>query len=236
MFNKSLSLVIELEAFLLKGRLSDWTWLRFLQRLLWYPLKFLKMGMAEKTSGIYLWSYVGFAGALVGLGIIEITGLAKSEAASFVNLALMLLTALIVLFSLPSFYGHSGVTPEAVSFVVDYLGTNGFQQEKEVELLKKTIKPIEDRSRNRVTALKWAVGLIWASFIYSFSKAIEPSQSTPAAIASNLWTISGLFFTVLAAYLLVWGYEAALDKLFRAIEFGCNDFCYALEVAKRAGA
>ncbi|KQV44730.1 MULTISPECIES: hypothetical protein [unclassified Duganella] len=233
MYEKTLSLIIELEAFLLEGRLSSSTLLRLLQRLLWLPLKFLKMGVKEKTNGIFLWAYIAFAAAFIGVGLIESIGLAKTEAANIMNLTLMLAPALLVLFSLPSFYAHSGVTPDAVNFVVDFLGKNGFQSEKEVELLKKSIKPIEERSRNRVTALKWIVGLIWASFIYTFSKVLEPSQSTMAGIASSLWTLAIMALTLIAAYLLVWGYEAALDKLFKAVEFGCNDFCYSLEVAKR---
>jgi hypothetical protein len=233
MYYRTICLLIELEAFLLEGRLSEIAPLRLLQRLLWLPLKFLKMGMKEKTNGIFLWAYIAFGAAFVGAGLIEGMGIAKTEAANIMNLTLMLVPALLVLFSLPSFYGHSGVTPEAVNFVVNYLGRNGFQSEKEVELLKKSIKPIEDRSRNRVTALKWVVGLIWASFTYVLSKALEPSGATPAGLSSTPWTIIVMVLSLVAAYLLVWGYEAALDKLFRAIEFGCNEFCYSLEIAKR---
>ena len=43
--------------------------------------------------------------------------------------------------------------------------------------------------------------------------------------------LAWMFMGVIVSYLCVWDYDAALDKLFRAIEFGCNDFCSAIEVS-----
>lgn len=229
MYNQSLVLIIAVEASLLGERLSDWPPINYLQRLVWFPLKFLRMGIAEKTKSMSLWAFIAFIFMVVGAWVVNNTGIARTEAANIVMLASMIIPAFLVLFALPSFYGHSGVTEATVDFVTQHLSSSGFKNTKEVELLKKSIKPIEDRSRNRVTALKWVVGLLWAGFIYAFSKGLESSQATPAALVSYTLTSAGLLVAVFAAYLVVWGYEASLDKLFRAIEFGCNNFCYSVE-------
>ncbi len=60
-------------------------------------------------------------------------------------------------------------------------------------------------------------------------------MSSPAELMSNAFVSAWLFIGAVFAYLCVWGYEASLDKLFRSIEFGCNDFCYLVEFSSSAG-
>jgi hypothetical protein len=36
---------------------------------------------------------------------------------------------------------------------------------------------------------------------------------------------------ILVPYVCVWGYDAALKKLFRSIEFGCIDYCHGIYVS-----
>lgn len=229
MYNQALILIMALEAFLLGERLSDWPPVNYLQRLIWFPLKFLKMGIAEKTKSMSLWAFLAFIFMIVGGWVVNNTGIARTETENVVLLASMIIPVFLIAFALPSFYGHSGVTEDAVKFVEQHLLNSGFKKTEEVEFLKKSVKPIEDRSRNRVTALKWIVGLLWAGLLYVFSKGLEPSRANPAALVSYTKASMGLLIAVIAAYLVVWGYEASLDRLFRAIEFGCNDFCYAVE-------
>ena len=125
---------------------------------------------------------------------------------------------------------------QTVQFVVKHLYEREFSRTKDVELLRNSIKPFEERARSRVSALKWLVGLLWAGFVYVFSRGIDPFMSTPSEYISYAFMSAWLFMGVIAAYLCVWGYEAALDKLFRAIEFGCNDFCHLIEHPSPTGA
>ena len=148
-----------------------------------------------------------------------------------IMLASMIAPMFLVIFALPSMYGNSGVSPEIVQFIVEHLYKRGFSCAKDVELVQKSIKSFEDRARSRVNALKWLVGLLWAGFIYSFSKGIELSISTPSTLMSYAFMSVCLLLGVIFAYLCVWGYEASLDKLFRAIDFGCNDFCHFIELS-----
>jgi hypothetical protein len=229
-FAEAFTLVKSIEVHLVSETESKIRLFGYLKRLIWLPAKFLKMGMGEKTKGASVWAFLSFAFMMLGAWLVNNSGLAKTEAASMIMLASTIAPMFLVIFALPSMYGDSGVSPTTVQFVVDLLHVRGFSCAKDVELLKKSVKPFEERARSRVSALKWLVGLLWAGFIYAFSKGIEASMSTPSAFMSYVFTSVWLFMGVIFAYLCVWGYEASLDKLFRAIEFGCNDFCHLIEL------
>jgi len=229
-FAEALALVKSVEVHLVSETESEIRLFGYLKRLIWLPAKFLKMGMSEKTKGASVWAFLSFAFMMLGAWLINNTGIAKTEAANMVMLASMIAPMFLVVFALPSMYGDSGVSPKNVQFVVELLHDRGFSCANDVELLKQSIKPFEDRARSRVSALKWLVGLLWASFIFAFSKGIEVSMSILPAFVSYVFMSAWLFMGVIASYLCVWGYEASLDKLFRAIEFGCNDFCHLVEL------
>jgi len=203
----------------------------YVKRLIWLPTKFLKMGIDEKLSGAFAWAFLSFAFMMIGAWFVNNAGVAKTEIADGIMLATMIVPLFLVVFPMPSIYGHSGVTQETVEFVVQHLQSHGFTRVKDIDLLKKSIKPFEDRCRSRVNLLKGLVGLLWAGFTYAYSKGFEHSMSTPSEFMSFVFTSAFLFFGVIIAYLCVWGYDAAVDRLFRSIEFGCNDFCHVLETS-----
>lgn len=235
-FVEAFTLVKSVEVHLVSETESEVRLFGYLKRLIWIPAKFLRMGLGEKTKGAAVWAFLSFAFMMLGAWLVKNSGIAKTEAANMVMLASMIAPMFLVVFALPSMYGDSGVSPKTVQFVVDLLHARGFSCVKDVELLKKSVKPFEERARSRVSALKWLAGLLWAGFIYTFSKGNEASISTPSAYMSYIFTSAWLFMGVIAAYLCVWGYEASLDKLFRAIEFGCNDFCHFIELPSPSGA
>jgi len=230
-FAETFTLVKSVEFHLVSETESAVRLFGYLKRLVWLPAKFLKMGMSEKSKGASVWAFLSFAFMMLGAWLVNNSGIAKTEAANIVMLASMIAPIFLVVFALPSMYGDSGVSPKTVQFVVELLHAQGFSCAQDVELLKKSVKPFEDRARSRVSALKWLVGLLWAGFIYTFSKGIDASMLTPSALMSYVFMSAWLFMGVIAAYLCVWGYEASLDKLFRAIEFGCNDFCHLIELS-----
>ncbi len=207
----------------------------YLKRLTWLPAKFLKMGVAEKTKGASVWAFLSFVFMMLGAWLINNSGIAKTEAASAVMLAAMIIPMFLVTFAMPSMYGDSGVNVNTVTFTVQYLKERGFTTIKDIELLKKSVKLFDDRARSRVNVLKWLVGLLWAGFMYTVSKGFEQSMATPAQLMSYTFMSASLLMPVIAAYLCVWGYDAALDKLFRAIEFGCNDLCHLLDAQSSHG-
>lgn len=228
-FSEALFLLRVIEAHLIGERVNSISLIENSKRLLWYPLKFLKLGMAEKTKSASVWSVISFAFMIIGAWFADNAGIAKTEAANYVMLACMITPIFLVVFALPSMYGASGISAKSITFVTDHLRSRGFEDAQDIDLLKKSIKPIEDRARSRVTVLKWLVGLLWAGFMYTFSKSIETPPAPAIQFTTNIAILAFLLFLVGAAYVLVWGYEASLDKLFRLVEFGCNDRTHLLQ-------
>jgi hypothetical protein len=238
-FTEASQLVEVIEAQVIGEKDSPSPELNLAKRLVWLPAKFLWMGIWEiirsfsdgRIYGLVVFVVIPFI-ATSSIILSNIPGLN----ADFVIGAVFILSVFSIVFSMPSICGTSGVLPKIVEFVVTYLKSRGFTNEKEIELLKKSVKQFEDRVRSRVTALKWIVSLIWAGFIYIFIKGVEHSMSNPSAQPTQTDIMSAwLLILLVLAYFCVWGYEAALDKLFRAIEFGCNDFCFHLIQQEKVG-
>lgn len=223
-FAEASTLVKAVEIHLVSETESKIQLLGYVKRLVLIPGKFLKMGIGEKAKDTFVWAFLSSTLMAMGFLLIGNSEFAKVQVMNVVVFAASIISMFVVVFALPSMYGNSGVSPENVRFVVEFLGTRGFLSVSEIELLKKSIKPFEDRARSRVTALKWLVGLLWTSFLYVWSKSIEVAALSSSEQTVYAFTLAGLSAGLLVAYLCVWGYEASLDKLFRAIEFGCNDF------------
>jgi hypothetical protein len=200
----------------------------------WLDTKFLRMGIWERLTKSFEVLSVSSLSVAFFL-IFSISWLIISPGSPsrlvigviiLIPLLLPLLMMLPFTFSKPSTYADSGVSPENVKSVVTHLENRGFTTAEEIELLKKSVKPFEDQTRSRVTALKWIVSLIWAGFIYTLN-----THNTSADLKGPDYSIYGPYILMtlgIITYFCVWGYEAALDKLFRAIEFGCNDICFHL--------
>ncbi len=184
----------------------------YVKRLIWLPTKFLKMGIEEKLSGAFVWAFLSFAFMMLGAWFVNNAGVAKTEVANGVMFATMIVPLFLVVFPMPSTYGHSGVTQATVEFVVQHLQSRGFSRVKDIELLKKSLKPFEDRCHSRVNILKWLVGLLWAGFTYTYSKGIDHSIASLSDFMSFAFVSAFLLFGVIIAYLCVWGYDAAVDR------------------------
>jgi hypothetical protein len=229
-FAETIALLRASECHLLSEQESELLPVAYFKRIVWQPMKFLRMGMAEKTRGAMLWSFLSFASLMIGAALVNNAGAARTEVANWIMISSMVAPMFLVVFAMPSMYADSGVRQASVSFIVKHLQARGFSNTTDVELLKKSLKPFEERARARVTVLKWLVGLVWAAFMYMFTKGIDASAGTPEQLRAYAFGSAFLFMFVIGAYLLVWGYEASLDKLFRLIEFGCNDFCHLAEL------
>lgn len=228
-FTETLCLLKSVEVYLVSEVSYKVRFFEYLQRLVFIPVKFLKMGAGEKMKGTSLWSVLTLISLTGGLWITNSLGISRTEAGNFVFLLSVVAPMFLVVFALPSMFGQSGVSLIDVQFVVEHLRTRGFGNLKDIDLLKSSVKIFEVRVRTRVSALKWLVGILWAIYIYVLTKGIDTPMSDSSLYISNLYTSAGLLILVIMAYVLVWGYEAGIDKLFRTIEFGCNDFCYRVE-------
>lgn len=232
-FTETLTLLRAIELHLLGGRESNFPLIENLKRFLWYPIKFLKLGIAEKTKSVSIWVFLSFSLLMLGASVVDTLGIAKTEVANIVLLSCAIVPIPLIIFAMPSMHNISGLSLSDIEFVELHLRTHGFNDEKDIELLKKSIKPIEERARSRVIALKWFTGSLWAGLIYTFSKSVEIPATTATQLTSHLFFNASLIFAVVTAYIVAWGYEASLDKLFRLIEFGCNDRCHYIQNTKR---
>lgn len=202
-----------------------------IRRIIWLPPKFIGVGVGEIVKGPLIGFFLMYVLFMLGAWLINNYAIEKAVATDIVILEAIIIPMFLVTFSMPSMYGDSGVSKNTVEFVVEHLRDRGFANVKEIELLKRSVKSFEDRSRSRVNALKWLTGLLWAGFVYVISKSMEYPMTNPAELMPYFLKSVWLFIGVIIVYTCVWGYEAALDKLYRAIEFGCNDFCHIIEAS-----
>lgn len=229
LFSEARLLLEEVEARLVSDFNNPIRIIGFLKRLIVFPAKFLHMGISERLKGFSVWAFLTFSSLLAGAVFLDETQIKQPEVAQSILFAAWIVPMFLVLFALPSIFAHSGVSDQMVQYVHGHLKDRGFTNSKEIELLKKTLKPFEDKARSRITVFKWIVGLGWGGFTYIFSKSIETSLTIPAQLMVHVLTSTILLLVIGGAYLCVWGYEAATDKLFKAIEFGCNDYAFVLE-------
>ncbi len=200
----------------------------YIQRLIVLPAKFLKMGVAEKLKGASVWSFLAFVCIMCGAWVVNHAGLAGTEVATYVLLLSEILPLFLVVFAVPSMYGDSGVQPTSVAFVAKRLGELGLQTSSQVALLRSSVLQFEARVKVRVTAMKWLVGLLWAALVYAVTKSDIHTLQTPASAKSFIVMTALLLVSTAIAYVLVWGYEASANKLFRVIGFGCDEFCSSI--------
>src|SRR6185295_2999506 len=95
-FTEALNVVKAVEAHLIAERDSDIMFLAYLQRLIWFPLKFLKMGVSEKTKSASLWAFLAFGCLMLGAWLVNNSGIARTEAANVVMLVSMVVPMVLV--------------------------------------------------------------------------------------------------------------------------------------------
>jgi hypothetical protein len=228
-FNESKLIVQAVESNLLNETNNTIPVIGNIKRRIWLPTKFLRIGFEEISRSAMTWAVITFILLSISLWITKNVPSLNNEMKSAFRYVAYIVPIVLATFSVPSIYAHSGIKQLNFEFVFKHLEERGFAHVNEIELLKKSVKLLEDRCRSRLNSLKWIVGLLWAAFIYSFSGFFEHTPSTHLNFEIAILKIVFETYGVFIAYFFVWGYGAALDRLFRTIEFGCNDFCYLLE-------
>lgn len=227
-FESARDLIISVEFYLVSEAKSEYRVVNYLQRLIWLPMKFLKIGVAEKIKGATVWAFLAFACIMLATWIVNHFGLVGTELATYLLLFSETVPVFFVVFSMPSMYGASGIQRDSVEFVVNRLQALGFASTSHVEYLRNSVALHESRIKVRVTALKWLVGILWAAFVYAATKSDDQTLSALFTTFPFPIIVACLLLITFTAYLLVWGYEASTNMLFRAIDFGCDEFCSRL--------
>lgn len=227
----ALAILRALEAHLIERVESPWRLIAAVQRYVYFPLRFLWLGVRAKLSVVSLLGLLNGGFLVVSVWIFHWLGLDNATLVQGIPFLCTFAAVVMVVFSLPSTYGAGEISEDNVLFVVRHLGARGLDSDADVETLKKSIKPFEERARARIVAMKWITGLIVAWFNYSWGKALNAS---PESVLSTVSMVVGLAGASVVAYLLVWGYEAAVNKLFQAIELGGNEYCKRLRTRQRS--
>lgn len=230
-------LLIDTEVFLCSDKYATWPKFDILKRYSTRWWKFLKSGIAEIFKPVILYSFITFSLAIIVGWLWSSTKIQNPEILSNLLLMCQLLPIFIIAFALPSTYSDRGIPKDIPSSMSNYLRNEiQISSTKEIDALKKSVKIFEARAKARITVMKWLFGLCWAGFTYLISKFWDISQnqvpSTNDIRTLLIYFTVGLFI-VIAGYVLVWGYEAAVERLFQSIEVGTNQASLDLELEKK---
>ena len=186
--------------------------------------RFLKMGINQLFALLFRWAFL--AGALlIAIWILDkfdLVTMTPSNFGLFMNIAIFIPIFALV-FGLPSTFVTMGIPQEIpIALAVQLNLVRGIRDRSEIEAIQKVIDIYEKRARARLSTMKWMVKLAWLSAIYFLVKILDSiilgSSQFPGL--NGLMTISVLL--ALGGYVLVWGYEAAVDRLFQTVEIALN--------------
>ena len=229
-FTEAHVLIKEVEKYLVPSINGKYKFLNYFWTLVVLPLFFLKIGIVEKIKSIAVLIILYPILIVVACTLVNTLSISEDQEA-ILFIQFILVPIFLAILAVPSAYAASGINQSLVSFIAQFLKNRGFSSVKDIELLKKSIKPFEDRAQSRINALKWLVGFVWACFIYATSRMFMKNLDATSLISAEHYTELSemLFISIAILSVCVWSYEASLNKLFRAIEFGCNDLSHIIE-------
>lgn len=222
-------IIQKVESHLIGSKQINFKPIKWLQQLIISPFRFLHFGIGLKMKGMFLWSVLSFILQIASAALVNKLGIKSIELINIILLSTLFIPIFIIAFAMPSTYGHSNVKQTTAIYIIEQLKDCGIKSSKQIDQLKKSISLYEDRADVRIKSMKWLAGLLWAAFIYYFSKGIEGQMTSIPSFMNYSVTSAVLFLTVAATYLIIWGYEAAVNTLFRSIDFGINDYCLIME-------
>lgn len=219
-------LLIDTEVFLCDDQYAGWPTLDVVKRysIRWW--KFLKMGIAMLIKPLLLYVCFSLVFTLAVMWMASAAPITDPKILSILLPTCQLLPIFIVAFALPSTYGDRNIPSNLPSIMSVYLRDElGLKSSKQIDAVKKSIKLFEDSTKNRITILKWLFSLCWAGFGYLATKFWDMSIGK-TLLAKELnemlfYIAFGIVFLIIG-YLIIWGYEAAVERLFQSIEIGTN--------------
>ena len=230
LFNEATGLLQRAEEVMLDTGSPRRGFWRQLIRFAVHPFTFLAAGIGLKMRTASIASFCVTALVVVGAWCFKASTPASPLVASIVFWGSLAAGSLMAVFAVPSTYAAGGIGADEVDALREYLRGRRFPDASNVDLLKKSIKPFEDRARSRIVTLKWLVGSCWAVALYLASRIGDHPPVGSGALSDAVWSAAGAFLAAVLGYLMVWGYEAAIDKLFRLVEFACNEDSLRLQL------
>ncbi|MDO5639195.1 MAG: hypothetical protein Q4G28_04935 [Neisseria sp.] len=218
-FTEASKFIEVVEFGLLNEKQAKMQLLNQIKKVIWLPIKFLKMGINIKLNTTIIW--IVFSMIFMWLGI-QFAASLPAELSEIKNMVLLFSSAFpifLLAFPLPSIYGNDDISEKDIEIALNHLKKRNFS-DTEMTYLKESVSLFESRTQSKIKALKWVVGLFWAGYLYMSSYAITNKIFS----FDYLMELSVILLITVFAYLAVWSYEAAINKLFRIIDFSCHDF------------
>ena len=200
-----------------------------MQRRFIYPYKFLKIGIEQRLAGVFFWATSAFAFMAIGSFVLKGFEIETAQVGTFVILCAQVIPLFLVLFALPSTYGAGGVTQSDVDAVTSHLATKNIKRSVDMEMLATSINRFEKSIRSRIVLFKSLLALLWAYAIYMFNLGVKQEFANTEIAASFYVQILILILITAGIYLLAWGYESSIDRLFKGVYFGIDEYRSSVE-------
>jgi hypothetical protein len=174
---------------------------RALRRAVWTPLFLFSYGVARMYLIFLAWIAGAIAGLLIATQVSRLLSLAEKDGANALLWLLgFALPTFLVLFSTPSGHALPGHESEHVSHVLTRLGGLRTLSREAVGVFRALVVRAEELSKQRVTALKWLVGVGWAIAIYLAQKGFDAKDGNLLGAALIPAALTLVVVGVIASY------------------------------------
>jgi hypothetical protein len=155
--------------------------------------------------------------------ILQLFNYVIQEKESILKIALIVST-LIIMFDTPSSFVDLCINSYDIKSTVLLIKKIGFETQDEINLLNKNLEIFANNARQRITAYKWLLGIVWIFGKDVFKKGFDfATQGILNKALSSLF--SDLLVFIIFAYLIIASYERSINFIFQVISLGCNEFC-----------
>jgi len=231
LFEITQTLVMEVEGLVLKSNSSN-KFIHFVKRYLFFPFKFLRVGINEFLKPFTLWAIIS-AVVFIPISIYLFDEKAPLELRNLWAIVSLVVPISMVLFALPSTYAYSGATPKMVSKVATLLVSLEIDSEDKIKSLTSNLEKILERAHARVRTLRWIVGAFWAFTIFILGQinAISLKIGTIDVNTMFLHNLQSLVICAAITIMALWiftSYKKAIDLTFKTIEFACAEVNFSI--------
>ena len=145
---------------------------------------------------------------------------------------LLLISALLVIFAVPSTYADYGVKTKEINELINYLKSLNIKQIKTIELIEENLKNYQVRINLRISAYKWFLASIWAVFTIFINISIKiENQELSHSIFINF---TYMLITSLVIIVVIQSYKRASDLLIKTIEFSLVEMKHILHISNES--
>jgi hypothetical protein len=228
----SRQLVEAAEHRILRAHKAPWHVGSWLRREFLHPLFFVTSGMEFLFQN---WMKMVIYPALfaVFLGYVaRQMGISPDQISVLTTLGI-LMGFLIVLFSMPSSYVHTGISDEDVIALAERIESQVFC-ESELGSIRANLEILEEGAKDRVKALSWTLGTAWAAAMLGYnqfmgiSARLADSNQIGELLGGSLTFFAVAGFLALVSLLAITGYRRANVMVFRGLKFACNQVSISL--------